>query len=65
MEFKKVLDRIEEVNDTIPYIIERTDYLTALIDGLLSDNVINDREASGLTYHVSKIRDAMDSINGK
>jgi len=65
MQFTKVLDRIEEVNDTIPYIIEQTDYLAGLIDGLLSDNVINDEEASGLVSHVSKIRNAMDSINGK
>ena len=65
MDFKKVLDRIEEVNDVIPYVIEKTQYLDAAIDKLLTDNVINDEEASELTGFAKAIRNAMDSINGK
>ena len=65
MNFKSVLDRIEEVNDTIPHVIEQTEHLTIVIDRLLEANAINDEESSELTRYVAKIRNAMDSINGK
>jgi len=65
MQFAKVLDRIEEVNDTIPHVIEQTERLDIIIDRLLSENVINDEESSELSKYVASIRNAMDSINGK
>lgn len=65
MQFAKVLGRIEEVNDTIPHVIEQTEHLIIVIDRLLEANAINDEESSELTRYVTKIRNAMDSINGK
>lgn len=65
MTFKAVLDRIEEVNDTIPHVIEQTERLDIIIERLLTDNAITDEEASELTKYVASIRNAMDSINGK
>lgn len=65
MQFAKVLDRIEEVNDTIPHVIEQAERLDIIIERLLTDNAINDEEASELSKYVASIRKAMDSINGK
>lgn len=65
MQFSKVLDRIEEVNDTINTVMEDMEHLYAKIDDLLSNNVINDEEASELLQYVTRTKDRMDSINGK
>lgn len=65
MQFAKVLDRIEEVNDTINAVTEDMEHLYAKIDTLLSNNVINDEEASELLQYVTRTKDRMDSINGK
>lgn len=65
MQFAKVLDRIEEVNDTINAVTEDMELLTVAIDDLLTNNVINDEEASELLQYVTRTKDRMDSINGK
>lgn len=65
MQFAKVLDRIEEVNDTINAVTEDMEHLYTKIDTLLSNNVINDEEASELLQYVTRTKDRMDSINGK
>ncbi len=65
MQFAKVLDRIEEVNDTINAVTEDMELLNAKIDDLLTNNVINDEEASELLQYVTRTKDRMDSINGK
>lgn len=65
MQFAKVLDRIEEVNDTINAVTEDMEHLYTKIDALLSNDVINDEEASDLLQYVTRTKDRMDSINGK
>lgn len=65
MQFAKVLDRIEEVNDTINAVTEDMERLNAKIDVLLTNNVINDEESSELLQYVTRTKDRMDSINGK
>lgn len=65
MEFQKVLDRIEQANDTIPHVVEQTERLYIIIDRMLTENVLNDEESSELTKYVKSIRDAMDSLDGK
>lgn len=65
MQFAQVLDRIEEVNDTIKAVSEDMERLYVGIDELIKNNVINDEEASNLLQYVTRTQQRMDSINGK
>ncbi len=61
--FEQVLNRIEEVKDALPFIIEKTQVLDEVIDQLLADNTLNDEEASKMTAIVADIRCVAESLN--
>lgn len=61
--FEQVLNRIEEVKDALPFIIEKTQVLDEKVDALLKDNVLNDDESSDLFKLIQDIREAVESLN--
>ena len=60
--FEQVLNRIEEVKDALPFIIEKTQVLDEKVDTLLKDNVLNDDESSDLFKLIQDIREATESL---
>lgn len=60
--FEQVLNRIEEVKDALPFIIEKTQVLDEKVDALLKENVLNDDESSDLFKLIQDIREATESL---
>ncbi len=60
--FEQVLNRIEEVKDALPFIIEKTQVLDEKVDALLKENVLNDDESSELIKLIQDIREAAESL---
>ncbi len=61
--FEQVLNRIEEVKDALPFIVEKTQELDDLLDDLVTDNNIDVDGAYKLYALIEQVRGVAESLN--
>lgn len=61
--FEQVLNRIEEVKDALPFIVEKTQELDDLLDDLVTDNNIDVDGAYKLYALIEQVRCVAESLN--